>query len=306
MLTVAITGSSGFVGSALLESLKMRGVRTVLIPRVDAREEKWRMAAEDGSLMHRSFSTVLHLAARVHIMDDPARDPLAAFREVNTIGTLNLARQAASAGVKRFVFASSIKVNGEATRPGVPFLWSDKPAPCDPYGISKYEAEVGLRNIAATTGMQVVIVRPPLVYGTGVKANFAAMSRAVQRGLPLPLASVTHNLRSFIALDNLVDLLITCLDHPAATNQTFLASDGEDLSTADLLRRLGKAMDRPARLFPVPPAILQAGASLLGKGEVAQRLLGNLQIDISHTRETLGWIPPITVDEGLRRAVANL
>ena len=256
--------------------------------------------------MHRRCSTVLHLAARVHIMDDPASDPLAAFRKVNTLGTLNLARQAAATGVNRFVFVSSIKVNGEGTQPGSVFHGDDTPAPLDPYGISKHEAEIGLRQIAAATGMQVVIVRPPLVYGPGVKANFAAMMRAVQRGLPLPLASVTHNRRSFVALDNLVDLLITCLDHPAAANQTFLVSDGEDLSTADLLRRLGKAMSRQARLFPVPPALLQVGANLLGKGEVSQRLLGNLQVDISHTRETLGWTPPITVDEGLRRAVAGL
>lgn len=296
-----LTGAQGFLGSRLASRLAAT--------QRDFRGSSVRLGAHglpDCSDELRDCTTVMHLAARVHIMDDPASDPLTAFREVNTAGTLNLARQAAASGVKRFVFVSSVKVLGEVTAPARPFLHDNPPAPLDPYGISKHEAEVGLREIAATTGMQVVIVRPPLVYGPGVKANFAAMMRAVRRGLPLPLASVTHNRRSLVALDNLVDLLITCIDHPAAANQTFLVSDGEDLSTADLLRRLGRAMGRPARLFPVPPALLQAGANLLGKGDVAQRLLGNLQVDISHTRETLGWTPPITVDEGLRRAVAGL
>ena len=239
-------------------------------------------------------------------MAERAHNPLVEFRRVNVDGTLNLGRQAAAAGVRRFVFVSSIKVNGEDTPSGRRFSNGDAPTPQDPYGISKMEAEQGLRQIAADTGMEVVIVRPPLVYGPGVKANFAALMRAVQRGIPLPLTSVTHNRRSFVALDNLVDLLITCIDHPAAANQTFLVSDGEDLSTADLLRRLGSAMEKPARLFPVPPSLLQLGANLLGKGDMAQRLLGNLQVDISHTRQTLGWTPPVSVDEGLRRAVAGL
>jgi len=215
-------------------------------------------------------------------------------------------RQAAASGVRRFVFVSSVKVNGESTSPEQPFRQDDPAAPVDPYGISKREAEDGLREIAAATGMEVVIVRPPLVYGPGVKANFAALMNAVKRGLPLPLGSVTENRRSLVALDNLVDLLITCIDHPAAANQTFLVSDDEDLSTADLLWRLGKAMGRPARLFPMPPALLRTGAALLGKSDMAERLLGNLQVDITHTKQTLGWTPPITVDEGLRRAAAGV
>jgi nucleoside-diphosphate-sugar epimerase len=251
-------------------------------------------------------TTVMHLAARVHVMAERASNPFLEFRRVNVDGTLNLGRQAAAAGVRRFVFVSSVKVNGESTSANHPYTAADAPAPQDPYGISKMEAEQGLRQIAAGTGMEVVIIRPPLVYGPGVKANFASLIRAVQRGIPLPLGSVTHNRRSFVALDNLVDLLITCIDHPAAANQTFLVSDGEDLSTADLLRRLGHAMDKPARLFPVPPSLLQLGATLLGKGDMAQRLLGNLQVDISHTRNTLNWNPPVSVDEGLRRAVAGL
>lgn len=239
-------------------------------------------------------------------MVERASNPLVEFQRVNVEGTLNLAKQAAETGVRRFVFVSSVKVNGEGTAAGHPFTASDTAAPQDPYGISKMEAEQGLCQIAADTGMEVVIVRPPLIYGPGVKANFASLMRAVQRGIPLPLASVTHNRRSFVALDNLVDLLITCIDHPAAANQTFLVSDGEDLSTADLLRRLGQAMEKPARLIPVPPSLLQVGANLLGKGDMAQRLLGNLQVDISHTRNTLNWHPPISVDEGLRRAAAGL
>jgi nucleoside-diphosphate-sugar epimerase len=245
---------------------------------------------------------VLHLAARVHVMNDTSADPLQAFREANTQATLRLGRQAAAMGVRRFVFVSSIKVNGEATRQGRPFTANDAAAPEDPYGMSKAEAEAGLRQIATETGMEIAIVRPPLVYGPGVKANFAALIHALRRGLPLPLGSVTNNRRSLVALDNLVDLLLTCIDHPAAANQTFLVSDGEDLSTTGLLQRLGLAMGRPARLIPVPPALLRLGATLIGKGDVAQRLLGNLQVDIAHTRHTLGWAPPVSVDEGLRRA----
>lgn len=309
-MRVLITGCHGWVASALAPACRDSGLQVRGTSRscrgVDVFDVGAVARNTDWSSALNGCDVVTHLAARVHIMDDPVADPLLAFREVNTEGTLNLARQAAAAGVRRFVFVSSVKVNGEQTLPGHPFRHDGTPCHQDPYGVSKREAEDGLMALAAQSGMQVVIVRPPLVYGPGVKANFAAMMRAVQRGLPLPFASVTHNRRSFVALDNLVDLLITCIDHPAAANQTFLVSDGEDLSTADLLRRLGQAMGRPARLFPVPPTLLQAGADLLGKGDVAQRLLGNLQVDISHTRETLGWTPPITVDEGLRRAVAGL
>jgi nucleoside-diphosphate-sugar epimerase len=249
---------------------------------------------------------VVHLGARVHVMRESSKDPLELYREVNVRSTASLAGAAAAAGVKRFVFVSSVKVMGETTDPGRAFLHDDAPRPDDPYGISKREAEDALRNVARETGMEVVIVRPPLVYGPGVKANFAALMRAVQRGLPIPLGAVTTNRRSLVALDNLVDLLITCIDHPAAANQTFLVSDGEDLSTTDLLRRMARAMNVPARLLPVPPALLKLGAGLMGKGDMAQRLLGSLQVDITHTRETLGWAPPISVDEGLRRAAAGM
>ncbi len=262
--------------------------------------------ATEWSAALNGCSTVVHLAARVHVMNERSSDPLREFRRTNVDGTLHLARQAARSGVRRFVFVSSIKVNGEATSAGHPFTAADAPAAGDAYGISKMEAEQGLPTIARDTGMEVVIVRPPLVYGPGVKANFASLMRAVQRGIPLPLGSVSNNRRSLVALDNLVDLLITCIHHPAAAGQTFLVSDGEDLSTTALIRRIGQAIGTPARLLPVPPALLELGAAVVGKRDMAQRLLGNLQVDITHTRTTLGWAPPISVDEGLRRATAGM
>jgi nucleoside-diphosphate-sugar epimerase len=215
-------------------------------------------------------------------------------------GTLNLARQAAERGVQRFIFLSSVKVNGEQTLSGKQFAAQDKAVPVDAYAISKWEAEQGLLKIAQESRMEVVIIRPPLVYGPGVKANFLAMMRWLHKGLPLPLGAI-QNKRSFVALDNLVDLVVTCLDHPAAANQVFLAGDGEDLSTPELLRRLGLALGSPARLLPVPVPLLKSGAALLGKSDMAQRLCGSLQVDISKARTLLGWSPPISVDEGLRR-----
>lgn len=308
---ILVTGASGFVGSALLHRLAsegqaVRGAYRENVPKLGdgsqgipvgelGEAQDWRVALEDTY-------AVVHAAARVHMMHDAAGDPLAEYRRVNVQGTLNLARQAAAAGVRRFVFLSSVKVNGESTMQGAAFAADDVPAPQDAYGISKWEAEQGLRQIATETGMAVVIIRPPLVYGPGVKANFAAMMRCLTRGVPLPLGAVTHNRRSLGALDNLVDLIVTCLTHPAAANQTFLVSDGEDLSTADLLRRLGLAMKRPARLFPVPMGLLKLGTSLVGRPEIYPRLCGSLQVDIGKTRELLGWTPPLTVDEGLRRA----
>lgn len=250
-------------------------------------------------------STVIHLAARVHVMHDSANDPLAAFREVNLDATLALAAQAAAAGVRRFVFASSVKVNGEATAADHPYTERDAPAPQDAYAISKWEAEQGLRQIAASTGMEVVIIRPPLVYGPGVKANFAALMRAVQRGVPLPLGAV-HNLRSLVGLDNLVDFIITCTRHPAAANQTFLVSDGADISTPDLVRAMARAAGRPARLLSVPVGVLASLASLLGKRAVVDRLCSSLQLDISKARELLQWTPPVTLEEGLHHAFAGV
>jgi nucleoside-diphosphate-sugar epimerase len=258
-------------------------------------------AQTDWSAALAGVEAVVHAAARVHVMQEAAADPLVEFRRINVQGTLQLARRAAAEGVRRFVFISSVKVNGEATRPGHPFTADDAPAPLDAYGISKMEAEQGLREIAAQTGMEVVIIRPPLVYGPGVKANFQSMMRWLTRGVPLPLGAI-HNHRSLVALDNLVDLIVTCVDHPAAANQTFLISDGEDLSTTQLLQLMGQALGKPARLIPVPTGLLTLGATLIGKPAIAQRLCGSLQVDISKTRQLLGWSAPVSVDEGLRKA----
>ena len=256
----------------------------------------------DWTVALKDVEQVVHLAARVHVMNDKSSDPLAEFRRVNVEGTAALARQAAVAGVRRFVFLSSVKVNGELTEAGLPFTADDVPAPEDPYGVSKHEAEQLLRQITVETDMEVVIIRPPLVYGPGVKANFESMMRWLVRGVPLPLAAVNENRRSLVALDNLVDLIVTCLNHPAAANQTFLVSDGEDLSTAQLLKRMGAAMGQPARLFYLPLTLLKLGASVLNRQGIYQRLCGSLQLDIAKTRQLLGWTPLVSVDEGLRRA----
>jgi nucleoside-diphosphate-sugar epimerase len=244
----------------------------------------------------------VHLAARVHVMDDQASDPLAEFRRVNVQGTLRLAQQAAQAGVRRFVYISSIKALGEATLVDQPFTEESPAHPSDAYGISKLEAELGLRDLALQTGLEVVIIRPPLVYGPGVKANFAALMRAVQRGVPLPLGAV-HNKRSLVSLDNLVDIIVTCLAHPNAANQTFMVSDGLDLSTTALILALAQGAGVNAHLLPAPVWALKAAASLLGKGDAMQRLCGNLQIDITKALTLLHWTPPVTVFEGLRLSI---
>lgn len=304
-----VTGANGFVGSALCTRLRISGrsvrgaVRTLRFQPSHAEDVAiGSLTSEtDWSAALQNVEQVVHLAARVHVMNDTIADPLTEFRRVNVEGTANLARQAAAAGVRRFVFLSSIKVNGEFTEIGSPFAAGDAPAPKDPYGISKHEAEQSLRKIAAETGMEVVIIRPPLVYGPGVKANFASMMCWLTRGVPLPLAAVTENRRSLVALDNLVDLIVTCLANPAAANQTFLVSDGEDLSTAKLLKLMGVALGHPARLFYIPPVLLKLGAAVVNKSGIYQRLCGSLQLDIAKTCQQLGWSPPITVDEGLRR-----
>ena len=296
---LAVTGSCGFIGARLCRQAAAQGIE--LLPVSSRTESPFYGALERQSKQHLPQALV-HLAARVHVMNESATDPMSAYRRANAEGTLALARTAAQIGVRRFVFVSSVKVNGESTPLGQPFQPDPCDAPNDPYGRSKWEAEQALRELAITTGMEVVIVRPPLVYGPGVKANFESMMRWLARDFPLPLAAVTQNRRSFVALDNLVDFIMTCLSHRAAANQTFLVSDGEDLSTAGLLRRMGVALGHPARLFYVPPSILQVGAQILNKEGTYQRLCGSLQLDITKTRHLLGWTPPFSVDEGLQRA----
>ncbi|PVZ32940.1 SDR family oxidoreductase [Pseudomonas sp. CC120222-01a] len=312
--SVFLTGATGFVGSAIAQRLLFDGSGSLTC---SVRSDSAILPTSARAVICRDFSVndgwqdslagidvVIHSAARVHVMNDSESDPLAAFRKVNVDGTLNLARQAVAAGVRRFIFISSIKVNGEGTEPGHPYRADDVPAPGDPYGVSKMEAEQGLRELAAQTGLEVVIIRPVLVYGPGVKANFMAMMRWLDKGVPLPFGAI-DNRRSLVALDNLVDLVGTCVTHPAAANQTFLVSDGEDLSTTALLCRMAQALGKSARLLPVPAWMLRAGASLLGKGALSQRLCGSLQVDISKTRELLAWQPPVSVDVAMRAAAKH-
>ncbi len=311
-MRVLVTGANGFVGRALCLNLKQQGYLVRRVSRIASAQcegvENTIVGPIDGmtnwlpALSH--VDVVVHLAARVHVMSDTTVDPLMEYRNVNVKGCLNLARQAAAAGVKRLIFLSSIKVNGEITQPGHPFTADDVPAPQEPYGISKLEAEQGLRAIAVETELAVVVIRSPLVYGPGVGANFNAMLKAVASGVPLPLGAI-DNRRSLVALDNLVNLITICLEHPKAVNQIFLVSDGEDLSTKELIGRVAKAMGKPARLFSVPVQLLKIGGALTHRQSAVRRLCESLQVDISKTTAFLGWTPPITVDEGIRRVLVN-
>lgn len=306
-----ITGANGFIGSALREKLRAEPDHQVVsvVRRAGAGlsssgehyvVDLCTETLPQGSLV--AVDVVVHTAARVHVMHDRAADPLTESRRMNRDATLRLAQQAASEGVKRFVFVSTAKVHGEASAPGQVFSELDAPAPEDPYAVSKLEAEKGLQELGLRYGMEIVIVRPPLVYGPGVKANFHTMMRWVQRGIPLPLGAV-HNQRSLVGLDNLVDLIAVCLRHPAAANQVFLAADGEDVSTTQLLRLLAEEMHRPARLLPVPMGALLLGGKLLGKAPVVQRLCGNFQVSPDKARKLLGWQPPVDFRQGLARTV---
>lgn len=307
MKHILVTGATGFLGRSLVRRLHGDGYRLSVSTRrpSDCFPPAVRTHVVDVASPGASWEGVLdgidvvvHCAARVHIMEDKSVDPLCEFRKVNVEATLKLARDASRAGVRRFVFISSIKVNGEGTPAGVPYTANDAPRPTDAYGISKMEAEKALLELASNVDMDVVIIRPVLVYGPGVKANFLSMMRILVKGIPLPLGSV-HNRRSLVALDNLCDLVCVCIEHPAAANQVFLVSDGEDLSTTMLLQRLARALGVSARLLPVPTWVLKSGAAVIGKSGVSQRLCGSLQVDISKTCLLLGWRPPISVDDAL-------
>lgn len=300
-----MTGASGFVGKSLCLELKSQGFAVFAAvrsknPQVEDFEKIVVGSIDsktDWSVALRNMDVVVHLAARVHVMAERSENPLAEFRKVNVEGTRHLAESVARAGVKRFVYVSSVKVNGEQT--ALPYTELDKPNPQDPYGVSKWEAEQALLQVAAKTGLEVVIVRPPLVYGAGVKGNFAQMIKALAKRIPLPLAAV-RNLRSLIYVENLVDALILCSIHPKAAGQTYLVSDGEDVSTPELLGKLGIAMGLSPRLFSCSPALLKLVGKLIGKSDQVDRLLGSLQVDSSKIRRELGWQPPFTLDEGLK------
>ena len=336
---VAVTGVTGLVGGAVARELTSQAFNIRAVVRIVKSGSTQLDGAihyvavgdiasdTDWSIALTGVDCVIHCAARAHVMDQTQPDALAAYRTVNVEGTRRLAEQAAAAGVKRLIFLSSVKVNGETTE-GLQYPFgssgsvlddpsaigvtvekkavetSDFAAPEDPYGISKWESEQALWEVSAKTGLEVVVVRAPLVYGPGVKGNLARLLKLVRSGVPLPLGAV-HNKRSLIGLDNLVDLLIRCVDHPAAAGQTFLVSDGEDLSTPDLLRRMAAAMGRSARLFPVPVSLLRLAGSALGKRAEIDRLVGSLQIDSSYTRRVLGWAPSVSVQEGIRRMVQS-
>lgn len=312
-MSVLITGATGFVGSRLVASMDTSNrpiqLRVVTrkppggsIPNVEEIHISGISGDANWADTLSNVDVIIHLAARVHVMEDASEDPLTEYRLVNVDGTLNLARQAAAAGVRRFIFLSSIKVNGEETAPGECFSENSRPRPVDPYGISKYEAEEGLKAVCAQTGMEYVIIRPPLIYGPGVKANYQKLIQVVKKGFPLPFGCI-NNKRSMLALDNLIDFIILTSTEPRAANQTFLLSDGQDLSSKELVTKIALALGLAPRVLPVPTILLKLLGFFLGKRAAIGRLLGSLQIDSSKARVLLGWKPPISVDEGIARTV---
>ncbi len=311
---IAVTGADGFVGSVLCRCLQTNGHVVQPIVRDDACATRFNaiglktnppwIVGDIGpntqwSSILADVDVVIHLAARVHVMDETEIDPLAAFREVNTEGTRRLAEESAKMDVSRLVFVSTIKVNGESTTGRRPLSPEDSACPQDPYGVSKWEAEQALDKVAGETGLGVVVVRPPLVHGPGVGGNMGRLLSVVTKGIPLPLAAV-QNRRSFVGVENLADALMVCANHPAAPGGVFTVSDGEHISTAELIRRIASGLERPARLWPCPLFLLVMVARLLGKSDAMDRLVGSLEVDDSRLRQDLGWSPPVSMREGVR------
>lgn len=309
---ILITGANGFVGRTLCEFLADKQYRictvvrrlhdeSIVRPEVRNYVVKDITGDTDWSEILADIDIVIHLAARVHVMDDKADDPKAEFYKVNVEGTVNLARQAQKEGVKRFLFLSTVKVNGEETNV-TPFTEKDPPAPKDFYGMSKYEAESRLWSIAAESGLEVVVIRCPLIYGPNVKGNFLRLLQLAESRVPLPLASI-RNKRSIVSIDNLIDFLVRCIEHEAASGQTFLISDGEDLSTPELITRITREMGHSSRLFAFPPTLLKRICAIFGCRSLMDRLSGSLQVDIQKAEKILNWHPAYTIDEGVAKTV---
>lgn len=304
-IKILVTGASGFVGTALCERLiqdKFSVIKVVrktysktneIVIKDISTVSNWRDVLAD-------VDVVIHLAGRAHVLKEKSLDPLKEFRSINTLATQKLVEESAYVGVKRFIFLSSIGVNGDKTN-SVPFRATDIPKPVTPYAISKYEAEVSLKDIAGRGGMEFVIIRPPLIYGKNAPGNFGKLVDVISRGFPLPFAGITKNKRSFIGLDNLVDLLVKCINHPKAVNQTFLAGDGVALSTAELVKKISISLGRKNKFIKLPIFIFYLFSIFLGKKKIIQQLLGNLEIDIEHTNKILDWAPPLSVDQGFER-----
>ncbi|WP_104401032.1 UDP-glucose 4-epimerase family protein [Vibrio penaeicida] len=310
-MKILLTGATGFVGQHLLRSLKANHEVTVL--------GRSKPSYNNGDFYHydltsnalpteafESVDTVIHAAARVHVMSDSATDPLEEYRVANTAATLRLAEQAIRSNVKRFIFISSIKVNGESTLPNKPFSASSARLPEDDYGRSKSEAEVELLKLADSTNLEVVIIRPTLVYGPGVKANFAAILKLVEKGIPLPFGGIKHNKRSFVSVRNLVDLISTCIDHPKAVNQVFLVSDGKDLSTSEMVSLMGRSIGKQRWQVPVPVWCFTLAGKVFGKSDIVNRLVGSLYVDISETKSRLNWTPPQSIEEGFLEVAVSI
>lgn len=303
---ILLTGSTGFIGQRLSTALPQDRLRRLIRRHPNDDKTNTFISSIDSSAQYynalEGVDVVIHTAARAHVMADNPDDSLSIYREVNTAGTINLASQAAECGVRRFIFLSSIKVNGEFTDIGKPFTHDELVAPTDPYAISKAEAEQELLAISERSDMEVVIIRPPLVYGPAVKANFASIIKLAKKNFPLPFGAI-YNKRSLVAVDNLVDLILTCIEHPEAANKIFLVSDDHDLSTTELFQMITRAAGKKPKLIPFPQNWLEFSGRILGKSAITERLCGNLQVDITHTKKTLNWRPPVSVEEGIRRCL---